>query len=149
MPKPDNLSEIMNAYLEDREDDLLDAVVTCAALIARADGWVDPVERQQLLDFLERNEFLLLFTNEQVRDSFERRVRDLREPGGAVAALARIRRHAGCASARMVVAVGEEVASADCRIDPREQRALQLIRASLEARPAPRASTRARAEKSQ
>jgi tellurite resistance protein len=110
MSKPNRPSAILDAYLQDREDEWLDAVVTCAALVARADGWVDPAER---------------------------RVRDLLEPDGAAAALARLRRYAGQAFARLMVAVGEEVASADCRIDPREQRVLQLIRASLGESPAP------------
>jgi tellurium resistance protein TerD len=146
MPIPNTLSEVMDAYPQIGDEDLLDAVVTCAALVARADGWVDPQERRQLLDFLERNEFLLLFTNDQVRDTFEQRVRELREPGGAVAALARIGRHAGRASARAFVAVGEQVALADRRIDPRELRALRLIRASLGGRQSPRASSRLRKE---
>jgi tellurite resistance protein len=137
MPNTQILSELEVAYLRDREDELLDAVVTCAALVARADGWIDPVERGQLLDFLERNEFLSLFSSEQVHESFERRVRDLREPGGAASALGRLRRHAGQSSASLVMTVGEEVALADCRIDPREWHTLQLIRTSLGKYPSP------------
>ena len=142
MPNPNTPSEIKDAYRQAGDDDLLDAVITCAALVARADGGVDPQERRPLLDFLERNEFLLLFTNVQVRDAFEQRVRELREPGGALAALARIRRHAGQASARAVLAVGQEVAFADRRIDLRELRALRLIRASLGGRQPSRALSR-------
>jgi hypothetical protein len=36
----------------------------------------------------------------------------------------------------MIVDAGEEVASADCRLDPREQRMLGLIRIILSAMPA-------------
>jgi len=119
------------------EEELLDSVVTAAALVARADGWIDPVECAQLLDFLDRNDFLSIFTRADVRDAFERRIRELREPGGPMAALVRLRRHAGCGLARLVIDVGEEIAAADCRLDSREQHILQLIRITLWAQPSP------------
>jgi tellurite resistance protein len=130
---------IIAASLRDLENELLDAVVTTAALVARADGWVDPVEREQLLDFLDVNEFMSVFTRAEILDAFERRIRELREPDGAVAALGRLRRQSGGSLARslasLVVDVGEQVAAADCRLDPREQRILQLIRITLACTP--------------
>jgi tellurite resistance protein len=47
-------AELMAQYWDAREDELLDAVVSAAALVARADGRIDGAERGQLLDFLER-----------------------------------------------------------------------------------------------
>jgi len=87
-------AEIIAAYLDFREDEPLDAVVTAATLVARADGWVRPVERGQLLDFLDRKEFLSIFTRGEILDVFERCVRELSEPpgssrGGAAPALRR------------------------------------------------------------
>ena len=35
-----HLDSITVAYLDDRDDELLDAVVTAAALVARADNWI-------------------------------------------------------------------------------------------------------------
>lgn len=55
-------AEINAAYMDDREDELLDAAVTAAALIARADGSVEPIERSQMLDVLRRNGLLSVFT---------------------------------------------------------------------------------------
>jgi tellurite resistance protein len=121
-------AQIWAAYMEGREDELLDDVITAAALVARADGWVQPVERAQLINFLERNEFLSIFTRADIGEAFERRVRELREPCGPAAAVDRLRRRARHRIARLVVDAGEEVAAADCRLDPREQRILQLIR---------------------
>jgi len=128
---------IIAASLRDLENELLDAVVTAAALVARADGWVDPVEREQLLDFLDVNEFMLVFSRAEIVDAFERRIRELRKPDGTVAALGRLRRQSERRMARslasLVVDAGEQVAAADCRLDPREQRILQLIRTTLRA----------------
>jgi tellurium resistance protein TerD len=126
-------AEIIAASMDDREDELLDAVVTAAALVARADGWVQPVEREQLLDFLDRNEFLSIFERADIIAAFEGRIRELRQPGGPMAAVERLVRHAGGRSARLAIEIGEEVAAADCRLDPREQRVLHVIRTALAA----------------
>ena len=83
---------------------MLDAVVTAAALVARADCRVDPAER---------------------------RLRELREPGGLVAAVDRLGEVSGRSLARLVVDAGWEVAAADSRLDPREKRVLDLIGIAL------------------
>ena len=124
-------AEIVAAYLDFREEELLDAMVTAATLVARADGWVQPVERGQLLDFFDREEFLSIFTREEILEVFERCVRELREPRGLIAAVERLRRRAGQVPVQLVIDVSEEVAVADCRLDPREQRILELIRTLL------------------
>ena len=77
-------AELMAQYWDAREDELLDAVVSAAALVARADGRIDGAERGQLLDFLERRGILSVFTPAEILDTFERRVRELNEPGGSV-----------------------------------------------------------------
>ena len=124
-------AEIVAAYLDFREEELLDAMVTAATLVARADGWVQPVERGQLLDFFDREEFLSIFTREEILEVFERCVQELREPRGLIAAVERLRRRAGQVPVQLVIDVSEEVAVADCRLDPREQRILELIRTLL------------------
>jgi hypothetical protein len=66
-------AEIMAAYMDDRDDELLDAVVTAAALVTGADGCIEPVERSQLLDFLCRNGLMSVVTSAEMLDFFERR----------------------------------------------------------------------------
>lgn len=125
------------AYLDYCETELLDGVATAAALVALADGRAEPVESGQLVDFLDRSEFLSIFTRGEIIDAFERRIRELSEPGASTQALQQLARHARRPLARMIVDVGDEVAAADCRLDPREQRMLRLIRIILAAMPAP------------
>jgi tellurite resistance protein len=125
---------IVATYQEDREDEVLDAIVSAAALIARADGWVQEVERGQLFDFLDRQDFLSAVAREDVLAQFERCVRELREPGGPSAVIERLGRHRDRPTAALILGVGEEVAAADCRLDPREEQLLSLIRAGLEGR---------------
>jgi tellurite resistance protein len=125
-------AEVMAAYLDHRNDELLDAVSTAAALVAGADGRIEPVERGQLIDFLDRSELLSVFTRAEILDAFDRGLRELREPGGLATALERFRRHAGRPLARLLVNASEEVAIADCRLHPREQNVLELMRHVLE-----------------
>jgi tellurite resistance protein len=137
-PKP-TPALLTAAGIEDHDDGLLDAVLTTAALVAQADGRIEPVERGQLLDFLDRNGILSIFTRAEMLDAFERRVRELRRPGGATAAVQRLRRQAGRLPVRLAIDAGEEVAAADCRLDGREERMLHLIRIILRAPAAPAA----------
>jgi tellurite resistance protein len=137
-----HLDIITVAYLDDREDELLDAVVTAAALVAQADNWIQQVEHAQLFDFLDRNPFLSISTRAEITEAFERRVRALRKPQGPAAALMRLKCLAGYKPAQLIIDVSEEVAIADCRLDPREQRVLELVRTALGAHPPPPAQGR-------
>ena len=129
-------AEVMAAHLDDRNDELLDAVVTVAALVARADGRIEPVERGLLLDFMDRNGFLSVFTRSEILDAFDRRVRQFDECGGAEAAVDDLGRLAGRSPARLVIGAGKRVAAADGHLHPSEARVLQRIRRALAAPPA-------------
>ena len=126
-----NPAEMMAQYLDDREDELRDAVITAAALVARADGRIEPAERCQLLDFLRRNGLLSVVTRAEVLDTFERRIRELEERRGAEMAVGNLGRLAGRSPGRLVIDAGQEIAAADSRIDPREQYILHLIGITL------------------
>ena len=123
-------AEVIAGYVGSRKSEMLDAVITAAALVAQADRWVDRAERHQLIDFLERKR-LLPVTRFDVRDAFERRVRELREPGGIVTALDRLGRGNGRALAEFALEAAHEIAAADDQLDPREIRALNLLQATL------------------
>ncbi|MDB5410729.1 MAG: TerB family tellurite resistance protein [Rhodospirillales bacterium] len=123
-------TEIAAAYADDREDELLEAVVTAAALVARSDGHVTPVERGELLDFLDRNDFLSVFTRRDILDVFDRRLRHVDENGREVA-IAALRRLAGRLPANLIIAAAERVAAADRHIHARERDVLALIRTAV------------------
>lgn len=127
--------EAVARYMDYHEDGLLDGIVSVAALVARADGWVQEVERSQLVNFIDRQGLLSAVEREEAVAHFERRVRELREPGGPAAVIRRLRRHRDKATAFFIVSIGEEVAAADSRLDPREQHMLQLVQDTLEGKP--------------
>jgi tellurite resistance protein len=124
-------AEMMAQYWDDQDNKLLDAIITAAALVARADGRIDAAERGQLLDFLHRKGILIVFKPAEILEMFERRLRELNDPGGAISALKHLRRHAKCLPAAVIIKAGQEIAAADCRIDPREQHILHLIGITL------------------
>jgi tellurite resistance protein len=121
-------------YLDEREEQLLDAVITTAALVARADGWIEPVERSGLLEFLGRNGLLSATTRDQVLDAFERRLRQFEERDGARIAAECLKLLAGHSAARLVLEAGKQVALADGHLHPREAVTLQLVRIALRPR---------------
>jgi tellurite resistance protein len=134
----------MAAYLDDRNAELLDGVATAAALVARADGRVDPVERGVLLDVMDRNGLLAVFTRGEIVEAFEARVRELAALDGDDAAIDALGRFAGRAAARLLLDAGKHVAAADGHLHPGELRTLQLIsRAVHAARPHPLPAMRA------
>jgi tellurite resistance protein len=117
-----------------------DAIVTVATLVARSDGWVHPAELPQLHDFLYRHGFQSLLARVDLRDCFERRMRELREPGGFEAALAGLSRCEQRRFSHLFIGAGEEIAASDGRLDPREDDILRRVRVALghNASPAPR-----------
>lgn len=132
MPKRDtNAQRGMAAYMHRRASELLDAVITAAAMVAQADGRIDPIERSQLLAFLNGSGLLAIFTRDEVLDAFEDRSRQIAGSGGANVAISALRRLAGRSLARLVINAGMRVAVADGRIHPRELRAMALIRMAL------------------
>lgn len=129
-------AELMAAHSIDRRDELVDAVLTAAALVAAADGWIDPAERQEVLSFLKRND-LLTSSEADAMGAFERRVRELRQSGHVLAAAYRLGRSGSSAVRRLAIAAAWDVAVADSRVDPRELRVLDLIHITLNARRSP------------
>jgi tellurite resistance protein len=121
----------MAAYICDGADELLDGIITAVAVVARADGWIDPVERSQRLVFLNRTGLWAVFTREQVLDAFEERTRQLAERRGAEVAIGGLRRLSGRSLARLVFDTGTHVAMADGRLHPGELHMLALIRIAL------------------
>jgi tellurite resistance protein len=115
------------AYLQRRNGELLDAVITAAAIVAEADGSADPVERRQLLVFLNRSGLLAIVTRDEVLDSFEDRVRQVRDRRGFEMAMRSLERLAGRPLARLALDAGADVAAADGHLHPGELQRLALI----------------------
>src|SRR5262249_58461347 len=106
---------------------------------ASADGWVEGMERDQLLGFIRQRGLLVRIAPHEILDAFDGRVRRLHEPDGPRSAIAALRPLAGWSRAALVVGAAESVAAADGTIHPGEPRALRFIPAALPAPSWPKA----------
>jgi tellurite resistance protein len=117
--------------LNEGEVELLDAMATVGALVASADGRVDPSEPLALADFVDRQGVFSVFTRDEILDAFTRRLRAFETKGAAGAAVECLERFAGRAPARLLIEASRQVAAADGRLHPRELHFLQLIHIAL------------------
>ena len=127
-------TEITAADVNQSEAALLDAAVTAAALVARADGVVQPIERVEMLSVLRRNGFLSATTRFDMLDAFESRLHQLEADGGVETAVDSLRRFARRSPAWIVVETAERVAAADRHVDGRELQILRRIHIALSGR---------------
>ena len=119
----------------DRDEDMLQALVTAGALVALADGELAPVERGELLSFINRQGFIPTISQQDAAAAFDNRVRQLEDRYGANVILETLRPLAGLSLASVVVRTAERVAAADRKIHRGEQRALQVLRLVLKTLP--------------
>jgi tellurite resistance protein len=125
----------LRAGRRDRDEDMLQALVTAGALVALADGELAPVERGELLSFINRQGFIPTISQQDAAAAFDNRVRQLEDRYGANVILETLRPLAGLSLASVVVRTAERVAAADRKIHRGEQRALQVLRLVLKTLP--------------
>jgi tellurite resistance protein len=126
--------DLMARHLDRRDREMMEALVTAGALVARADGSVDGSERDHLLGFIRQRGLLVRIAPGEILDAFDGRLRQLEQSSGPRSAMASLRPLAGWSRAVLVVEAAAFVAAADGEIHPDELRALRHIRAALTAR---------------
>ncbi|MGA4841134.1 tellurite resistance TerB family protein [Streptomyces sp. G45] len=105
-----------------------DASMAMCALVAAADGSVDPAERQHVESLILQNDVLQNFPPDQLRQRFNKHVDQLAVnfPAGKTAVLQEIAKAAKKpAEARAVVQTGFVIAGADGYVAPAEEQALR------------------------
>jgi tellurite resistance protein TerB len=115
-------------FLDRRDEDVMQALATAGALVALADGRVDAVERDELVNFIDRQGLVPTISNDEVAGAFDNLVRELEARDRLSVILDAFRPLAGLSLASVVVRTAERVACADGKILPGELQALRLIR---------------------
>ncbi|MED4228357.1 TerD family protein [Neobacillus cucumis] len=122
-----------------KSQDLLDSVVAACALVAMADGHLDPSERQKMMDFVNQSEELRVFETAKVIQKFNHFVSRMEQDrmmgrADAFRALAKIRTKPEIARlvARYCIAIGY----ADGNFDQNEQQMVSDICRELGLNPA-------------
>ena len=99
---------------------------------------IEEVERDELLDFIDRQQLAPTIPRTEIAELFDRRVRQLQDRDSAEVILENLRPLVGLSLASVVVRTAQRVAAADRQIHPGELQALELIRlimTSLSAKP--------------
>ncbi|MFH8618926.1 tellurite resistance TerB family protein [Streptomyces sp. NPDC017979] len=127
-------SQLSSLKTELKSGAFRDASMAVCALVAAADGYVDPSERQQLESLILSNDVLQNFPPDQLRTRFNKHV-DLLAADfarGKAEAMQEVAKAAKKpAEARAVVQTGIVVAGADGYIAPAEDQVLREVCAAL------------------
>jgi tellurite resistance protein len=115
-------------HLGHRDEEVMQALVTAGAFVALADGQLEAVERDELVNFIDRQGFVPTILRDQIAEAFDNRARRVKDRDGANVAEEALRPLAGRSLASVVVRTAERVAAADRKIHPGELRTLKLIR---------------------
>ena len=110
---------------EDRAHEVMDALVTAAALVAVADGSVHAVEREELVNCIDEESLFPGFSRPEIAAAFDKRAQQRNGPEVIIKAL---RPLSGLQSTQLVLRIGRRVANADHRINQSELSALKLLR---------------------
>jgi tellurite resistance protein len=122
-------------HLNRSDEELMQALVTAGALVALADGQLETVERDELIDFIHRQGFLPTISQDRIAETFDSRVQQIEGRDCANVTMEALRPLAGLSLASVVVRTAERVAAADRKIHPGELQALKLIRLVMMAFP--------------
>ncbi|MEU2165097.1 tellurite resistance TerB family protein [Streptomyces chengbuensis] len=132
-------SQLASVKTELKSGAYRDASMAMCALVAAADGHVDPVERQRVEELIVSNEVLQNFPADQLRQRFNQNVDRLTanfELGKAEALKEIAKAAKKPQEARAVVQTGMVIAGADGHVEPSEQQAVRDACAALGISPA-------------
>jgi len=115
-------------YIDHRDEELMQGLVSAGALVALADGRVEAVERDELVNFIDRQRLVPAISRHDIAEAFDKRVLELEDRDSVRVIIETLRPLAGQSLASVVIRTAERVAAADRHIHPGELQALQLIR---------------------
>ena len=115
-------------YLDQRDDEVMQALITTGAFVSLADGQVETCERDELVNFLVGGQLVPGMSKREIGEEFDHRVRRLRGGDKIAIVVEALRPLAGLSLSSVVVRIAELVAAADGHIHPNELMAIKLIR---------------------
>jgi len=124
-------SALVAEYLEQQDEEAMQALVAACAFMAVADGQVQLVERDELLNFVNREGLVPPTSRCDIGEMFDSRVRQLESARSFDAVPGALRPLAGSPLASAVVRCAERIAAADRDLHPSEVDALRFIRRIL------------------
>src|SRR5262249_25255526 len=128
-------------YFDQRDEQVMQALVTAGAFVALADGHVEDVERHELLSYVEGHDLVPTIARQEIVEAFENRVREIEDRGSANVIVDAFRPVVGRSPPLFLVRVAERVAAADGYLHPNELQSIELVRLVVTNRPSCRSQS--------
>jgi tellurite resistance protein TerB len=119
-------AELVADYFDQRDEEVLQALVTASAFVALADGRVEAIERDELVNYIHRQR--VAPSQQDIAEAFDTRVRQLQDRDSADVIVGSLLLLAGLSLSSIVVRAAERVAAADRHMYPDELQAINLVR---------------------
>ncbi len=117
----------------------VNALLVSSALVALADGWVDRIERDVAIDYIDQHQLAATMSRRYIAVKFEQSVRCIEGRDFVDLVIDAFRPVPALSLAPDVLRIAELVAAADGQVLPIERGAIALIRLITTNLPAPKA----------
>ncbi len=134
--RPDIRGELRDPF--DCDEQVVNALVTVSAFVALADGRVDAIERDEAVNYIDRQQLAPTISRQRIAEFFDARARHLEDRDFGDLIVEALRPVAALSLTFDVVRIAELVAAADCRLDPNEAQVIKLIRLIAAGSPEPK-----------
>ena len=135
--RPDIRGELRDPF--DCDEQVVKAMVTVGAFVALADGRLDAIEREEMVNYIGRQRLAPTISRRSIAEFFDAGARDLDERDFADLIAEALRPVAALSLTFDVVRIAELVAMADRHVDPNEAQVIRLLRLIAMTSPEPKA----------
>jgi tellurite resistance protein len=134
--RPNVAGELRDPF--DCDEQAVKALVTVGAFVALADGLVDAIERDEAVNYIDRQKLAPTISRPRIADFFDAQALHLEGRDFGDLIVEALRPVAALSLAFDVVRIAELVAAADQHIDPNEAQVIRLIRLIAATSPEPK-----------
>jgi tellurite resistance protein TerB len=133
--RPDIRGELRDPF--DCDEQVVNALVTVGAFVALADGRLDAIERDEVVNYVDQWRLAPSISRERIAEFFDARARDLEGRDFGDLIVEALRPVAVLSLTYDVVRIAELVAAADRHVDANEMQVVRLIQLITMTSPAP------------
>ena len=121
-------ADLVAEYFNQRDEQLMQALVTAGAFVALADGYVKDVERHELVSYVDGNDLVPTIAQREIIEAFDNRVREIEDRGSANVIVDAFRPLVGRSPSSFLLRVAERVAAADGYLHTSEVQSIEIVR---------------------
>jgi tellurite resistance protein len=134
--RPDIQGELRDPF--DCDEQVVKVLVTVAAFVALVDGRLDPTEREEAVNYIDRQRLAPSISRQRIAEFFDASAQHLEDRDLAHLIVEGLRPVAALSLTFDVVRIAELVAATDRNVDPNEAQMIRLIRLITMTSPEPK-----------